>query len=154
VKMEVRFLLSGIVLAITALVQCILALLYLVHLTEGVVRIPRHETVWVSTALFAAVLAATFYHKKHFERVWSAIEDRLVEEEARGQLARRAMAIYVATAVALLITLLLTMLADHAYQLQLLEYPVFHYALVAYVGFAIAFYIAYDGLRERNGEAP
>jgi uncharacterized protein YacL len=152
--MEVRFLLSGTVLAITALVLCILALLYLVHLTEGVLRIPRHETVLVSTALFAAVLAAMFYHKKHFEGVWSAIEDRLVEEEVKGQLARRAMATYVATAVALLTALLLAILADHAYQLRLLEEPVFHYTLVAYVGFVIAFYIAYDGLREREGQAP
>jgi len=154
VKMEVRFLLSGTVLVITALVLCILALFYLVHLTEGVPRIPRHETVLVSTALFAAVIAAIFYHKKHFEGVWSAIEGRLVEEEAKGQLARRAMAIYVATAVALLTALLLAILADQAYQLRLLEEPVFHYTLVAYVGFVIAFYVAYDGLRERNGEAP
>jgi hypothetical protein len=78
----------------------------------------------------------------------------LVEEEAKGQLARRAMAIYVATAVALLTALLLAILADHAYQLRLLEEPVFHYTLVAYVGYGIALFIAYNGLREREGQAP
>jgi hypothetical protein len=64
------------------------------------------------------------------------------------------MTIYVATMMALLIALLLALLADHAYQLQLLEYPVFHYALVAYVGYGVALFIAYDGLREREGQAP
>ncbi len=152
-RMEVRYLLSGIVLAITALVLGVLVLLYLTHLMEGVTRTLRHETMWVSTAFLAAVLATSFYLEKYFERVKTAIE-KVIEEEARGQLARRAMTIYVATMLALLIALLLALLADHAYQLRLLEEPVFQYALVAYVGFAIAFYIAYDGLREREGEAP
>jgi hypothetical protein len=64
------------------------------------------------------------------------------------------MTIYVATMMALLIALLLALLADHAYQLRLLEEPVFHYTLVAYVGYGIALFIAYDGLRKRDGEAP
>jgi uncharacterized protein YacL len=153
VRTEVRYLLSGIVLAITALVLGVLVLLYLAHLMQGVPRTTRHETMWVSTALFAATLTALFILKKRFEKVESTIE-KVVEEEARGQLARRAMTIYVATMMALLIALLLALLADHAYQLRLLEEPVFHYTLVAYVGFGVALFIAYDGLRERNGEAP
>jgi uncharacterized protein YacL len=155
--MEGRFLLAGVVLAITALVLSVLALLYwvqlredLVQLTEGVLPGPRHETMWVSTALFAAVLAAMLYLLNHFKKVESAIKE-LAEEEAKDQLARRAMATYVATAVALLIALLFAILADHIYQLQLLEYPVFHYTLVVYIGFVIAHYIVYDGLRKREG---
>jgi uncharacterized protein YacL len=154
--MEVRYLLSGIVMAFTALALIVLALLYLAqrlaHLMEGMPHIPRHETILVSNALFAAVLAAMLYLIKHFKEAESAIE--LAEEEVKGQLARRAMATYVTTAVALLSALLLAILADHIYQLQLLEEPVFHYALVVYVGFVIAFYIVYDGLRKRDGEAP
>jgi hypothetical protein len=151
--MEVRYLLSGIVLAITALVLGVLVLLYLAHLMEGVPRAPRHETMWVSTALFAATLTAMLILKKHFEKVESTIE-KVVEEGARGQLARRAMTIYVATMMALLIALLLALLADHAYQLRLLEEPVFHYALVAYVGTGVAFFIAYDSLQKKDGEVP
>lgn len=151
-KMEVRLLLSGAILATTAIILGILVLLHLIHLTEGAPRAPRHETIWISTALLVAVLVAMYFLRNHFDEARSAINS--LADELRGQLARRAMATYVVTVVALSAVIIFAIFADYAYRLQLLEYPVFHYALVAFVGFSIALFIVYDGLREREVEAP
>jgi hypothetical protein len=148
-KMETRLLLSGNVLTATAMVLAILILLYP---TEGVPRIPRHETIWISTALLVAVLAAMHFLRSHFDRTSSIINS--LAEEPRDQLARRAMTTYVVTVAVLSAAMFFAVIADYAFRLQLLEYPVFHYALVTFVGFSTALFIVYDGLREGDGEAP
>jgi divalent metal cation (Fe/Co/Zn/Cd) transporter len=148
-KMEIRFLLSGIVLVATAAVLGILVLLYIM---EGAPRIPRQETIWISTALFVAVLSAMFFLRSYYDRTRSIINS--LAEGLRAQLARRAMATYIVTVAALSAAVFFAVIADYAFRLQLLEYPVFHYTLVALVGFSIALFIVYDGLREGDGETP